>query len=114
MSEVFQTNPIEGFRDEWGLSDGEVWPWTDEVHITDPGLDRIVRFRLLGDPGFPYLDVSYIYGVMKDGTKVRVYDPGWTIRARRVKASIVEGAKADGVYAKGLGLLDPNVLSILI
>ena len=114
MPRLIHTSPIDGFRDEWGLSDGEVFPWTEQVHITDSRLARIVRFRVLGDPDFPYLDVSYIYGVLDDGTKVRVYDPGWTLRLRSLKRDIVAHAKPLGLYAKGLGLLDDNVLSILV
>jgi hypothetical protein len=88
----------------------------DEVQLNDPRLDRIARLRLLGDSdgwAYPYLDVSYCYGVLKDGTHVRVHLPEHSFPKRGLKKALVEMAKEAGVYAKGLGLLDDNIISRL-
>lgn len=85
----------------------------DTVSWTDPELDRIFRLRLLSDPGFPMWDVSYCYGTLKDGRNVRVQLPFHQLRKGSVNADIIEFAKRDGVFAKGLGLFDPMTISKL-
>lgn len=77
-----------------------------DVYWTDPRLDKVTRLRLLSDPGFPFWDVSYCYGVLKDGTLARVQLPFGQIPKRGFKRFLVEEAKKEGVYAKGIGLLD--------
>ena len=88
------------------------------VDLTDPRLARITRLRLVSDPGFPYWDVSYCYGELKDGTPVRVDLPEYQFsrgRARpTLKMHMVRMCQEHGLYAKGLGLLDPDVISTLI
>ena len=56
---VDETNPL------WT---SEVTHETIEEHVRlgDPRLERIVRLRLLTEPGYPYFDISYVYGVLKD------------------------------------------------
>lgn len=76
------------------------------VDWTDPELKRIVRLRLLSDPGFPVWDVSYCHGQMKNGSYVRVQLPFDQLPKRGMRRAIVEHAKRDGVYAAGLGVLD--------
>lgn len=86
------------------------------VVVTDPGLDRIIRLRLLSERSYPVWDVSYCWGQMKDGTLVRVSLPGLFIeRSPRISiaAQIVEYAKREGFSAKRLGLLDPLIRSCL-
>lgn len=83
------------------------------VYWSDPRLARITRLRLLTDPGFPLLDVSYTYGELKDGTMCRVDLPFHQLPKRTWKSAIIEAAKADGVYAKALGIFDPDTVSIL-
>lgn len=73
---------------------------------TDPNLAQITRLRLLGDRDYPYLDISYCHGVLKDGTPVRVKVPFHLLTKKRWRSQIVEYAKQDGVYAKGLGIFD--------
>jgi hypothetical protein len=81
------------------------------VDWTDPDLKRIVRLRLLADSGVA--DVSYCWGVLKDGTKVHVDLPFDQLRSRNIKGQILKYAARDKVYAKGLGVFDADVLSIL-
>lgn len=76
------------------------------VDWTDPNLKRVVRLRLLSDPGFPVWDVSYCFGEMKDSTPVRVSLPFDQLPKRGFRRAIVEYAKQDGVHAARLGLLD--------
>lgn len=77
-----------------------------QVDWNDPRLKRVNRLRLLSDPGLPFWDVSYCWGILEDGTRVEVYLPFDQLPKRGWKKAIVEYAKADKVYAKGLGILD--------
>ena len=69
-----ETNPHGMSLEDWQKTVGEHY---DGGHVDwkDPLLAKIVRLRLLSDPGFPSWDVSYCYGVLKDGTKVTVQLP---------------------------------------
>src|SRR3954465_8307000 len=85
-----------------------------EVDLADPQLARITRLRLISDPGFPFWDVSYCHGVLKDGRTCRVYLPEHQFPKRGLSHAIVEMCKQEKVYAKGLGLLDPENISMLV
>ena len=74
------------------------------VYWTEPGL-KITRLRLLGEKGYPAWDVSYVHGEL-DGEPVRVQVPFFQLDKRRWKSEIVEHAKEDGVFAKGLGIFE--------
>lgn len=78
-------------------------PWTAT------GL-KVTRFRILTDPGFPYWDVSYCHGEIThpDGSKenVRVELPFSQLPRRGMTKFIIDHARKDKVYAKGLGILD--------
>lgn len=74
------------------------------VDWSDPALERINRLRLISDPGFPFWDVSYCHGQLRDGTLVNVQLPFDQLPKRAVSRAIVEHAKACGVYAKRLGI----------
>lgn len=83
------------------------------VDLTDARLRRITRLRLVTDAGFPFYDLSYCYGELKDGEPVRVRLPRHQWSRRNLRGELIEMAREAGVYAKGLGLLDPTVLSVL-
>lgn len=85
----------ERFAQEGGIED---------VYWTTPGL-RVTRLRLLSDPGFPWWDVSYCHGVL-DGRHVRALLPFDQLPKGGVSGTIVQWGKVDGVYARGLGILD--------
>lgn len=74
------------------------------VNWKQPGL-KITRLRLLSDPGLPYWDVSYCIGEV-NGKLCTVTLPFPQIPKRNVKGFIIAEAKRDGVYAKGIGILD--------
>lgn len=78
----------------------------ETVSWKDPRLARIIRLRLISDPGFPVWDLSYCHGELKDGTPVRVDLPFYQVPKRRMMSFILDHAKKDGVFAKGLGLFD--------
>ena len=65
----------------------------------------MTRLRLLSDPGFPYWDVSYCDGEL-DGYHVRVQLPFNQLKKRNIAGQIIEYAKRDKVFAKGIGILD--------
>lgn len=86
-----------------------------DLHVTlgDSRLKRIVRLRLLTEPGYPYMDISYCYGQLKDGRYVRLDGVPMSISRRKPKADLIAWAREEGVNAKALGLLDDNNWSIL-
>ena len=88
-------------------------PGAPTVSWDDPQLKRVTRLRLISDPGFPLWDLSYVWGELKDGTKVNVRVPFDQLPKRALKRQIVAEAQTAGVFAKGLGLLDSDVISLL-
>lgn len=109
MHGVFETNPIEYIDGQHPCETLQ-----GEVDLADKRLARITRLRLLGERGFPYYDLSYCYGVLKDGTPVRVRLPEHQWPRRGFERALVEMCKREGVYGKGIGILDTSVHSILI
>lgn len=85
----------------------------DVRQLSDPELVKIVRLRLLTDPGFPYWDVSYCHGELRDGTPVRVNLPVHQFKRSNLKGQLIAMAKEAGRFGKGMGLLDDNVISKL-
>jgi len=83
------------------------------VALECPTLAKITRLRLVTDVGFPWFDVSYCYGELKDGTPVRVQLPYHQFSRKFLKRDLVQMCKERGLYAKGLGLLDDSVISKL-
>jgi hypothetical protein len=69
-----------------------------------PGL-KITRLRLVSDPGFPFWDVSYCHGTL-DGKNVNVGLPFFQLPKRGMRKAIVDFAKKEGLFAKGMGILD--------
>lgn len=79
-------------------------PEVTYVYWTTPGL-KITRLRLLTDRYVPFWDVSYCDGIL-DGYHVTVTLPFSQLPKRGVVGEILKYAKADGVFAKGTGILD--------
>ena len=86
---------------------------TETVSLGDPRLQSITRLRLLTEGGYPYLDISYCYGVLRDGSPVRVQITCQPLSRQTPKADLIAWAKMEGAYAKGLGLLDEGNWSVL-
>lgn len=79
--------------------------------ISDMG-GKITRLRILSDYG--YGDISYVHATLPDGRTVPLtmdYPMGFSMRA--LKGELIAWAKEQGVFAKGLGLLDENNWSVL-
>lgn len=103
MTTTYETNPIIN-------PDAYQYPAKDKiVKWNDPSLNLITRLRLVSDWGFPCWDVSYCHGELHDGTIVRVHLPFYQLEKRNIKSQIINYAKRDNVYAKGLGVF--NALS---
>ena len=97
---VNETNPIpDGYHDTVTYQIEETVDWAS------PRLAKVIRLRLVSDYGHPTWDVSYCHGVLKDGTPCEVSLPFFELTKRRVSREIVDHARRDGVYAKGLGIL---------
>lgn len=76
---------------------------------------KITRVRLLREMG--RYDISYIHATLADGRMVQV-NLGWCpstslIPVHQIKGTFIEWAKAEGVFAKGLGLLDQSNWAVL-
>jgi hypothetical protein len=100
----FESNPIEFSEQHRPDYDSDVG--ARSVSWNDKRLRQITRLRLLSDPGFPLWDLSYCWGVLRDGTKVDVRLPFDQLPRKGMRRAIVEAARHDGVYAKGLNLFD--------
>jgi hypothetical protein len=83
-----------------------VYAGAETVAWDDPQLKRVVRLKLVTDPGFPFADVSYCYGDLADGSPVRVRLPFHQLPRKGLHKAIVTHAVRDGVHAKRLGVLD--------
>ena len=115
-SEVIDVRTKYGAQETNGLEAGEQESWlqaiseggSQTVYWSDPSLKKITRLRLLSDPGFPFWDVSYCYGELKDGTACRVSLPFHQLPKGKggINGAIIAAAKQDGVYAKALGVFD--------
>ena len=81
------------------------------VYWNDPDLVKITRLRLISDPGFPFWDVSYAHGVMKNGDAADVQLPFSQLSKRQMWKEIYEAGTADGVYVKRI--LDASAISKL-
>jgi hypothetical protein len=81
---------------------------------------KITRLRMIGGEYVPgrgrCYDISYVHGQI-DGQNVSISTnacPEWSwIPKSKIKGVMIEWAKAEGVFAKGLGLLDEGNWSIL-
>ncbi|WP_042377178.1 hypothetical protein [Gordonia alkanivorans] len=79
----------------------------DRPHrLSDRAVVKIIRLRLISDPGHPSWDVSYCWGEQTDGTRVPVQLDEMRLPKNNLSRSLVDMAKRNGRYAKGLGLLD--------
>jgi len=120
MDEIQQRAQAYGVRMEETLSTDEITSLRESVdhssrvRWTDPNLRRVLRLRLVGYNHweYPSWDVSYCYGELADGTRCLVDLPFHRLGGNW-KANIVAEAIEDGVFAKGLGLLDESVVSRL-
>lgn len=76
---------------------------------------RVTRVRLLTErwPSGRMADISYIHGTLPSGKVVPLYVDAESGPLRGMKASFIEWAKREGVFAKGCGLLDEANWSVL-
>lgn len=109
---VNEDNPID-----CAAYDHTAVDYSDYVPLTDPRLASVDRLRLLTEPGYPYYDISYVWGTLRDGRHVRINTDRMHLERARpgksLKAIIVEWAKEEGFNAKRLGMLTDSVVSIL-
>ena len=101
MYGVVETNAVDPNYD-WKVDHGRF------VKFEDENLVKILRLRLLSDQGwsYPYWDVSYCYGEMRDGTRVHVILPVRRFsKYASLSGQLDQMAKRAGRYAKGMGLL---------
>lgn len=97
---AIETNGIEDHAAYFAVDRSEA------VALNDPRLAQITRLRLLTDRDFPYWDLSYCHGRLKDGTEVRVNLPEWQFSKSNLRGDLLAMCKREGVYGKGLGIFD--------
>jgi len=123
-------NPNEtvGFRSKYGanetngLVDGQAYHAQVDYsrryslrEVSDLG-GKITRVRLLTEKiqGQWFCDVSYIHATLPDGQTVDVFNGLNNLMPRRtLKAEMIAWAKREGVYAKGIDLLNEGNWSVL-
>lgn len=97
---AIETNGIEDHAAYFSVDRSET------VELNDPRIAQITRLRLLTDRDFPFWDLSYCHGRLKDGTEVRVQLPEWQFRKSNLRGDLLAMCKRAGVYGKGLGIFD--------
>jgi hypothetical protein len=106
-----------GVNETNGIQDVQAWQQfiseAGHTHLGDSELAKITRLRLLTERGYPYFDISYCYGELKDGTAVRIDGVPMHLSRKTPKADLIAWAKSEGAFAKGLGLLDEGNWSVL-
>jgi hypothetical protein len=85
---------------------------TRKVYWTEPGL-KVTRLRMVSDFGFPFWDITYCHG--KIGNEYVEVDLPFSQLPRgkgKMLKALINYAKKDHVYAKGLGILD-NISTLI-
>jgi hypothetical protein len=77
-------------------------------------LEKIIRLRLVSDPGYPEWDITYCHGILKDGTNVIVGLPFGSLPKKNYKKSIKAWAKHSNICPIELGIFKYGVISTLI
>lgn len=83
--------------------------------VADAG-GKITRLRVLTERTFggTFCDISYVHATLPDGKIVTVDCPVSNLTPRvKLTGELIAWAKAQGVFAKGIGLLDKGNWSIL-
>lgn len=105
-----------------GLEDGQAYHAEvihDDISLAEVAKrgGRITRVRVLAEvrSGLGWVcDISYIHATLADGSTHSVRMSGRHGHLlRKLKGDFIEWAKEEGVYAKGLGLLDEGNWSVL-
>jgi hypothetical protein len=115
---------LYGAHETNGLLDGHAYheavDYTVQYTLKDVAEagGKITRLRLLTEvwPGAGRrCDVSYCHATLPNGKTVPV-QVGWNVNGvflRDMKKALIDWAKEEGVFAKGLGLLDEGNWSVL-
>jgi hypothetical protein len=114
---------LYGAHETNGLLDGHAYheavDYTVQYTLKDVAEagGHVTRVRLLTEvwPGHGRVaDVSYIHATLGNGKTVPVrVDVDNCTPLRQLKGKLIEWAKREGVFAKGLGLLDEGNWSVL-
>lgn len=77
---------------------------------------KMTRLRLTSDQGFPMWDVSYAHGriLTSEGwVAVEVLLPFHQVPKHNITGFILDWARKENVYARGMGILDHGIISKL-
>jgi hypothetical protein len=103
---VDETNPL-GDSDAYYQRE---WEHMTLAALRDAG-GKVTRVRWLTER--QYADLSYVHGTLPNGTPVRLTHTPTGGLARDRMGILIEWAKEEGVFAKGIGLLDRGNWSTL-
>ena len=101
--------------------DGEQGPYVEQeehMRLVEFAMNKgakVTRVRWIGSRWEGY-DLSYMHGVLPNGKSVRIEDAHLAVSLCPLfkrKGALIEWAKSEGVFAKGLGMLDESVWSTL-
>jgi len=122
MTVTTDPNETVGYRSKYGAGESNGLVNGSEYHsqvdyshrmslkeVSDAG-GTISRLRILTEvvPGTGRLcDISYIHATLPSGETVDVYNGlNGLLPMRNLKKELIDWAKREGVFAKGIGLLD--------
>lgn len=75
-------------------------------------LDRILSMRFSAMTNSPTLKFEYAIGVLVDGELVDVAVPFVELPRRNYMGSMLDHARRDNVYLRGLGVFDRTVITV--
>tara|TARA_R100001443_G_scaffold112958_1_gene127087 strand:+ start:321 stop:584 length:264 start_codon:yes stop_codon:yes gene_type:complete len=83
----------------------------ETLYWNDKNLKQITKLRFISTKGYRWWDLSYCLGIDYDGKEVNVSVPFCHIPKGKgnINRHILDWAKDDGVYVKGLNIF--NVIS---
>lgn len=109
---------VAEIQDMQAAVDHNVHLWLD-----DPRLAKVVRLRMIGynRRDYPWWDVSYCYGQLKEGTDITLAEGKKFVRVslpierlgRFWQKQLVEWGRENKVFVKALGIFDADVVSQL-
>lgn len=112
MTNTMNPNETNGLLDGFAYHGGIDYSEPHTLRMVADAQGRITRVRILAEG--MYCDISYIIATLGDGRQVPVQvEVANCSKFRELKKEFIAWAKNEGVYAKGLGLLDEGNWSIL-
>lgn len=108
---VNETNNIEDFTSDFGSYLDNLADGGHHFHISE--IKRFTRIRLLTEPWYPYMDLSYAFGELPDGRHCRVRLDSYKLGRKTYRSQIAAEVKAAGRNPNQMGVWDDSTYSIM-